>query len=155
MLPTPSRYFLTAGSAEGEMPLTAFDGALLAAGIGDVNLVRVSSILPPGARPLIQLNLPAGALVPIAYGYNCSDQPGRRIAAAVGVGIGADDEPGVIVEHSGPGAAADMADIVRLMVREAFTGRGRPEPADIVVRSTEHVVRRVGCAFAGLVLWYD
>jgi arginine decarboxylase len=38
----------TAGIAEGSTPLNAFDNALLAAGIGNVNLIKVSSILPPG-----------------------------------------------------------------------------------------------------------
>src|SRR5206468_7432297 len=38
----------TAGNAEGSTPLNAFDNALLAAGIGNINLVRISSILPPG-----------------------------------------------------------------------------------------------------------
>ena len=37
----------TAGNAEGGTSLNAFDNALLAAGIGNINLVRISSILPP------------------------------------------------------------------------------------------------------------
>jgi len=38
---------LVAGAAEGASELNAFDGALLSAGIGDLNLVRVTSIIPP------------------------------------------------------------------------------------------------------------
>lgn len=49
MLETPKKFTLVAGSAEGPSRLNAFDNALLAAGIGNVNLLRVSSILPPGA----------------------------------------------------------------------------------------------------------
>ena len=37
----------TVGHAEGGTPLNAFDNALLAAGIGNINLVKVSSIIPP------------------------------------------------------------------------------------------------------------
>ena len=33
--------------AEGRTPLDAFDNALLAAGIGNVNLLKISSIVPP------------------------------------------------------------------------------------------------------------
>ena len=40
----------TAGRAEGGTPLNAFDNALLAAGIGNINLIKVSSILPPGVE---------------------------------------------------------------------------------------------------------
>lgn len=154
MLPIPDGFFLTAGNAEGEEPLTAFDGALIAAGIGDVNLVRVSSILPPGARPLTATALPPGALVPIAYGYTWSDEPGTTIAAAVAVGIPEPGQPGVIVEHSGRGSREEMEAIVRAMVKETFARRGRPQPAQVLVRSAQHQVVKVGCAFAGLVLWY-
>ena len=37
---------ITSGKAEGPSKLNAFDNALLDAGIGDVNLIKVSSILP-------------------------------------------------------------------------------------------------------------
>src|SRR5262249_17098555 len=40
----------TSGSAEGTTELNAFDNALLAAGIGNINLVKVSSILPPNTE---------------------------------------------------------------------------------------------------------
>ena len=38
---------VTAGTAEGGTTLNAFDNALLVAGIGNVNLIKVSSIVPP------------------------------------------------------------------------------------------------------------
>lgn len=47
MLQTPKKYFVTAGSAEGNNQLNAFDHALLKSGIGNLNLLRVTSILPP------------------------------------------------------------------------------------------------------------
>ncbi len=39
---------ITSGRAEGPTKLNAFDNALLDAKIGDVNLIKVSSILPSG-----------------------------------------------------------------------------------------------------------
>ncbi len=51
----------TSGSAEGTTPLNAFDNALLAAGIGNINLVKVSSILPrprPSAGPAPPIRKP-------------------------------------------------------------------------------------------------
>ena len=44
----------TAGHAEGGTALNAFDNALLAAGIGNINLIKISSILPPDV-PVIEL----------------------------------------------------------------------------------------------------
>lgn len=154
MLPTPTCYRLCSGSAEGKHELTALDGALLAAGVGDVNLLKVSSILPPRAVLDPDLRLPPGALVPIAYGALCSHIPGARIAAAVGVGIGRPDERGVIIEHALYGTREEAEWIVREMILEAFAKRGEPEPRQILVQGVEHTVQRLGCAFAGLVLWY-
>ncbi len=47
MLPIPKKFSLVAGSAEGTSELNAFDNALLNAGIGNLNLIKVTSILPP------------------------------------------------------------------------------------------------------------
>ncbi|HEY8393713.1 MAG TPA: arginine decarboxylase, pyruvoyl-dependent [Thermaerobacter sp.] len=154
MLPTPTRFALVTGRAEGQTPLTAFDAALLAAGVANVNLVRVSSILPPGARPLERLVLPPGALVPIAYGKLVAVQPGQRIAAAVAVGRGRDDEFGMILEHTAYGTAGEVEATIRRMVDESFTIRGG-RPREILVRAVDHVVEHCGCVFAGCVLWYD
>ncbi|MBX5476217.1 MAG: arginine decarboxylase, pyruvoyl-dependent [Clostridia bacterium] len=155
MLPIPTRFALVSGAAEGREPLTAFDAALLAAGVGDVNLLKVSSILPPGCREVERIPLPPGALVPIAYGAIRSTERGARLAAAVAVGLGAPGKPGVIVEHTLRGSREDAERIVRGMVVEAFANRLRGEPSEIRVASAEHVVERTGCAFAGVVLWYD
>ena len=46
----PTSFFFCSGSAEAVSPLNAFDAALLAAGIGNTNLVKISSIVPPGCE---------------------------------------------------------------------------------------------------------
>lgn len=43
----PQSYMLVSGIGKAEYPLVTFDNALRDAGIGDYNLVKVSSILPP------------------------------------------------------------------------------------------------------------
>jgi hypothetical protein len=65
MLPTPKKFFITAAHAEGHSKLTAFDNALLKARIGNVNLLRVSSILPPQAEYTPDLTIAPGS------GPNC------------------------------------------------------------------------------------
>ena len=153
MLETPRKFTLLAGTAEGPTRLNAFDNALLAAGIGNLNLVRVSSILPPGAVEVPQLDIPEGALTPTAYGTVTSEEPGVSIAAAVAVGIGQDDHYGVIMEYSGHGTRADAERMVRVMVAEAFATRRR-ELGRVAVRAVDHKVERIGCAFAAVALWY-
>lgn len=153
MLPTPTRYSLVSASAEAMKELTAFDQALLQAGVGNVNLLRVSSILPPKAEFVSKLTIPPGSLVPIAYGSIVSSEPGDLIAAAVAVGISTQDQFGVIMEFSGHCDRQEAERQVRAMVEEAFQYRNM-KLNSIKSIGAEHRVIRCGCAFAAVPLWY-
>ncbi|ABO49033.1 arginine decarboxylase [Desulforamulus reducens MI-1] len=153
MLPTPKKYFVTAASSEGKSKLTAFDNALLKARIGNVNLLRVSSILPPGCQEDPGMVLPPGSLVPTAYGYIVSNVPGEIISACVGVGINSNDSFGVIMEFSGKCSKEEAEQNITNMVKEAFETRGM-ELKDIKIASAEHKVEKIGCALAAVPLWY-
>lgn len=154
MMFTPaSHFFLCSGHAEGYAPLNAFDHALLAAGVGDTNLVRLSSILPPSCVRVTPFKLPYGALVPVAYADMVSSRPGAVIAAAVAVGIPLDPTlPGLIMEHHGEGTLDAVAAQVREMTVQGMRHRNR-ELRDVLVMGAEHVVSQHGAAFAGVVLW--
>ena len=152
MLHTPSKFTLVAGHSEGKSNLNAFDGALMDAGVANVNLLRLSSILPPGSNYQEKLIIPPGSLVPTAYGFITSANAGERISAAVGVGLNGNSF-GVIMEHARTGSANEAEATVRSMVEEAFRMRGL-QLSDVMVASTEHVVEHLGCAFAAVVLWY-
>ncbi len=152
MLPTPKKFFVTAGSSEGKNPLNAFDNALLQGRIGNLNLMRVTSILPPGVQYCPDLVVPPGSLVPTAYGYIISDVPGELIAAAVGVGF-SEDTFGVIMEYSGKCSREEAEKIIESMLKEAFETRGM-ELDGIKIASVDHRVEKVGCALAAVPLWY-
>jgi len=152
MLPTPTRYFLTAGCAEGRSHLNAFDNALLNAGIGNVNLVRISSILPPGARYDPQIVLPRGSLVPTAYGCIISDVPGELIAAAVGVAV-TEDGFGVIMEFADRCSLEAARKAVDEMLDEAFARRGLTA-VEKKIEACAHTVVNTGCCLAAVPLWY-
>lgn len=152
MLPIPSKFKLVVGRGEGTTPLNAFDSALLDAGIGNLNLVRVSSILPPRARLFPDLEIPPGALVPTAYGYLQSCEPGSLIAAAIGVGIGYDSY-GVIMEFEGFCSKEEAEMRVRAMVEEGFRMRALPL-RDVLVKGIDHRVERIGSVVAAAVMWY-
>lgn len=153
MLETPAKYTIVAAAAEGPTRLNAFDNALLAAGIGNMNLLRVSSILPPGALQVDKLDMPQGSLLPTAYGAIESEQTGEMIAAAVGVGIGDDDECGVIMEFSGRCTEEDARAEIQRMLEAAFIARGRTLK-ETKIRASALRVERIGCAFAAVALWY-
>jgi len=152
VLPTPSIYKFALGSGEGKDSLTAFDRALLQAGIGNVNLLRITSILPPSAGEDEKLSPPYGALVPAAFGTFSSERPGETISAAVGIGFSRDTY-GVIMEAAGPHTRAETEDKVERMLQEAFANRGL-DLRETLIRGIEHQVIRVGSVFAAVVLWY-
>lgn len=152
MLPTPKKFKIVAAAAEGNHKLTAFDNALLEAGIGNVNLVRVSSILPPAAEQDQELVIPPDSLVPTAYGAITCDEPGVKIAAAVGVGFSQDDF-GVIMEYSGFCSREEAEAKIASMLEDAFARRGMPL-VRTEIRGVEHTVESIGCALAAVTLWY-
>ncbi len=156
MVQTPNIYCLVKGAAEGRTRLNAFDMALLAAGVGDTNLMRMSSILPPAAEEnsINDIVLPKGGLIPLAYATIDGTTPGRLISAAIAVGIPEDDrEPGVIMEFEDHAPLSNVEDIVRQMVVDGFEYRNR-KLKEIKSVGIEHKVERCGAVFAAAVLWY-
>lgn len=100
----PRKLFLTRGVGVHKEKLTSFEMALREARIAHFNLVRVSSIFPPGCKivsadeglPLLQ----AGEIVFAVIAEMSSNEPGRRIAASIGVARPADpDKYGYLSEH--------------------------------------------------------
>lgn len=145
------RAALVAGAAEGATELNAFDGALLAAGIGDLNLVRVTSIMPPHVE-LVDAppQLPRGAFVLVVYSSRTSSTPGETLAAAVAVGR-APDGFGVVMEAQGDSQAQAVAE-ARAKVEEAFRMRGL-ELARLRVAAAEHRVERCGGVVAACIFF--
>lgn len=155
IIKTPTKFFLVSGSSEGFSLLNAFDGALLASGVGDTNLVRMSSILPPGCIEVkpAPVPLPQGALVPTAYASICSDVPGEVISAAVAIGIPQDSSrAGLIMEYSAKAEEDVVAAQVKKMVEKGMEMRKR-EIREIMSISATFKVAAAGAAFAAVVLW--
>ncbi len=155
MVPTPNIFTLVKGAGEGRRLLNAFDQALLTAGIGDTNLVRMSSIIPPGAAERSRIVLPKGALIPIAYAHIDSNQQGELISAAIALGLPDDpSETGVIMEYEARQPLSMVEEKARQMVEDAFTYRNRAL-REIKSVGIEHIVEQCGAVFAGAVLWYE
>ncbi|MBI4962167.1 MAG: arginine decarboxylase, pyruvoyl-dependent [Desulfomonile tiedjei] len=149
----PKRFFLTSGFGEASTDLNAFDAALLQAGIGDTNLIKLSSILPPGAEEVEPFPLPKGSLVPLAYGERVSSEQGITISAAVAVGIPEDPAAaGLIMECSRIGEPGPCEEAVQAMVREGMEVIRGTRIKQIKSISATLTVRRVGAVFAAVVL---
>ena len=149
---TPNAVWASAGAAEGDTELNAFDNALLAAQVGNLNLIRISSVLPQGATVLDEApQIRPGSLVPTVYSVHVSARPGETVAAAVGIGI-AEGSHGMIYESHGT-SRGEVEATVRQMIDEGFARRGLCLK-EVIVRSIEHKVERIGCAVAAVVLWW-
>ncbi|MHB1514352.1 MAG: pyruvoyl-dependent arginine decarboxylase [Acidiferrobacteraceae bacterium] len=155
IIKTPTTHTFVSGASEGYTPLNAFDGALLAAGVGNTNLVKMSSIVPPGSRevPVASLTLPPGALVPVAYAAMESDIPGSMICAGVAAAWPRDtSRPGLIMEYHAHGHREDAESVVRRMAEEGMKKRGW-EIREIRSVAIDHRVEKIGAVFAAVVLW--
>ncbi|HZT06698.1 MAG TPA: arginine decarboxylase, pyruvoyl-dependent [Chloroflexota bacterium] len=149
----PNVLWLTHGEAEGDTKLNAFDNALIAAGIGQWNLVKVTSVAPRTAELVsAPLDIEAGSVVPAVLTSVQSDTPDQLITACVGIGLGAGSH-GMIMEHSGPGGPEDMEAVVKRMLHESFMRRGL-ELEEVIIRSVSHTVEHIGASVAAVVLWW-
>ncbi len=87
----PRKMFLTKGAGRHKDKLTSFEQALRNAGIAHLNLVRVSSIFPPGCKLIAReqglREMAQGEITFAVLSENASCEPHRLIAASVGVAI--------------------------------------------------------------------
>lgn len=149
-----SRYTLVSGTGSGSTALNAFDNALYNAGVGNYNLIKVSSILPPMSMEEKSVGGEAGGILPIAYGSKVNHEKGTQIIAAVAVGIPQNQEEiGVIMEYSGFENEGQAEFIVKEMVREAMCNRNIKIEDIKCITSSCSVNSNFCCAFAGIALW--
>ncbi|HDN82837.1 MAG TPA: arginine decarboxylase, pyruvoyl-dependent [Candidatus Altiarchaeales archaeon] len=100
----PRYVFLTKGLGVHKDKLQSFEMALRDAGIEKYNLVRVSSIFPPKCKIIPKERgikmLEPGEIVYCVMSENSTNEPGRRIAASIGLALPADkDSYGYLSEY--------------------------------------------------------
>lgn len=110
----PTRLFLTKGVGKHKQKLQSFELALRDAGIEKCNIVRVSSIFPPGCKIIprhrgIQ-ELKPGQVIYCVLSEISTNEPNRLIAASIGVAIPADkNQYGYLSEHYAYGEKDEIA----------------------------------------------
>ncbi|MFQ6079634.1 MAG: pyruvoyl-dependent arginine decarboxylase, partial [Thermodesulfobacteriota bacterium] len=99
------------------------------------------------------ISLPQGAIVPTAYAFISSDIPGEIISAAVAVALPQDEnQSGLIMEYSAQGHRKEIELIAKSMAHEGMKMR-QQETGEIKSISAEYRVKKVGAAFAAVILW--
>lgn len=107
--------------------MTAFDAAVLNAGIGNFNLVKVSSIVPPncrreGAPP--EALLTPGSVVPCAFAHGTAKHGDQPVSAAIGVAVPeSPDDIGVVMEIAVSSDEDEARRMVRSMCQESMEMR--------------------------------
>lgn len=110
----PRKVFFTRGVGIHREELTSFELALRDAGIEKYNLVRVSSIFPPGckviSRPAGVKKLAPGQIVFCVMSRLSTNEPRRLLAASVGCAIPVDKKLyGYLSEHHAYGQTDSVA----------------------------------------------
>ncbi len=110
----PRELFFTKGVGKHREKLTSFEQALRSAGIAACNLVRVSSIFPPGCKIVPRAEgvkrLEPGQVTFVVMSEAASREPHRLIAATIGVAIPRDRELyGYLSEHHSYGENEETA----------------------------------------------
>ena len=99
---------ITGGVGSGPTPLGALDAALFAAGVANHNLIHLSSVIPPGKKPVIkQVHLNEstkeyGRRLYAVYAEKTETEQGKSAWAGLGWTL-TKGEPrrGLFVEHTG------------------------------------------------------
>jgi len=144
---------IVSGTDEGPTKLNAFDNALSDAGIGDVNLIKVSSMLAGETEIETLPKLKAGAMVNCVLSEITSDNPGDQITAVVGVAIG--KELGCAVEACGTNKDLDeLIDEAEKMVKYMMEKRN-VEIQDLIIEYATATVENIASAIASVVYLND
>jgi len=127
---------VTAGSGTGSTTLSAFDAALKAAGIHNYNIIKLSSVIPPGSKVVVRKwkNSPTehGKKLYTVLADIRSDILGRSIAAGIGWYQIADGR-GIFAEHTdvieslnAKEAEKNVAQKIEATIRDLCAHRGYP-----------------------------
>jgi len=110
----PKYVFFTKGVGVQREKLASFEAALRDAGIEKFNLVRVSSIFPPGCKIMTRRrgldHLQPGQIVFCVMAETATNEPGRQMAASIGLAVPADGRHyGYLSEHHSFGETGTKA----------------------------------------------
>jgi arginine decarboxylase len=124
LVPIPSRFFVTSGKGINKVSeLNAFDLALLQAGIGEQNLVSVSSVLPNGIRQVDRQRLPRGVITHCVLARQGGGE-GEVVSAGIAYSFRADGEGGYVAEGHLNGTQKALKEFLKWRMEEIAHFRG-------------------------------
>ncbi len=148
----PTKYFITSGKASSSISgLNAFDRALVSAGIGEQNLVAVSSVIPEGSERIAIIDLPMGAVTHCVI----SEMRGKGeeiISAGIAYAHRKDGKGGYVAEGHLHGSADSLRKELDGKIREMSAIRGAAfGETSFVIEEMRVPAGMYGCCIAALV----
>ena len=114
----PSKFFVTSGSAVSAVSdLNAFDIALIRAGIGEQNLVPVSSVIPVGAEQTEPKELPMGAVTHCVLAH-IRGSAGETVSAGIAYAFRKDGRGGYVAEGRMQGPKGSLKEVLKAKMTE-------------------------------------
>ena len=148
----PCEFFITSSSAVSEVSgLNAFDRALIKAGIGEQNLVSVSSVIPIGAKRTERKEMPMGAVTHCVLAQMRGTE-GEMISAGIAYAYRKDGKGGYVAEGHLHGSKESLrADLRWKMEEMAKIREIELEEVQYVIEELQIPTDNYGCCLASLV----
>lgn len=147
------RIAIVSGASEGPTELNAFDNALYEAEIGDVNLIKVSSMLEANTKVEKLPKLKAGAMVNCVLSSLTSDKKGEELIACVAVAIG--EELGCVVEANGSNQNPEDIKNETIEMVKYMMDKRNVKIKELIVEEAHHTVKEIGSVIAAVIYITD
>ena len=119
----PSKFFVTSASASSRVSgLNAFDKALIKMGIGEQNLVAVSSVIPVNAEETGICSMPMGAVTHCVLAQMRGSED-EMISAGIAYAMRKDGNGGYVAEGSMHGPRSYLTETLRQKMEEIAESR--------------------------------
>ncbi|MCQ2086280.1 MAG: pyruvoyl-dependent arginine decarboxylase [archaeon] len=148
----PTKFFVSSGSSVSTVSdLNAFDRALINAGIGEQNLVLVSSIIPENAKQIDRVKLSMGAITHCVLSQMRGFE-GETISAGIAYAYRKDNRGGYVAESHLHGSGESLkAELQRKIWEIAKIRRVEITDVNFVIEELEVPANHYGCCIASLV----
>ena len=114
----PNKFFIVSSAAVSKVSdLNAFDRALIDAGIGEQNLLSVSSVIPKDAHLTPPRTLPMGAVTHCVLAQMRGSE-GETISAGIAYALRKDGNGGYVAEGHIYGSGESLREILTLKMEE-------------------------------------
>jgi len=135
--------------------INAVDDAMVDASVGELNFIKVTSILPEGIERTDEISKKRGCFRPAVLSTATVSEPDREIAAGIAWGTREDGKGGYVIEHSTEAEKIDVKDYRKKLEKKLNAMADRRE---VRLKKKEFAFEKMklkentfGCVLAALV----